>query len=498
MPTLPPFSFDIAADRARVDALLAKPHAVAAVGPRPVAQRRLSRRLLATLAATAPLILGMGLGNVLPDTGLATELAARVAQLPVLGSAPEIPVRQAALPVSIYLEVGRQADGSLDVPAMLSAWRNAGLPAAAAPGALNQVQALLPLFVGRHDPALEAQAVADAKAAAKALASAHPDVTLRLVAGQTVALAPAERSAWAGTIGRLAMDGAHDTALPATLASQRGHAEDSSMAHAEHAVARAVAETGLKAFRPSLWQMRSPEALADAAGKLQQANAELARATGWTGRVLGLDGRVALAMGPSSLEGLDAHVDSHTLDGTAQLSMQATWKSLGHEWFHAYDYALSNAVLAHPTRAPMTGSLQPLRQAPGHGATKAALASVLQAVGEGSPEWAAHRRHADATHHLTYFTTDLEASAYAFASHLNRSGASVLRSAFVSPGHAPERAPGAVEGARQAPAFARLFAVTATLNLAGGPAVSTPSLANWRQGRTVAAHPAPRSPSPSF
>lgn len=105
---------------------------------------------------------------------------------------------------------------------------------------------------------------------------------------------------------------------------------------ADHLVAararliEAVRTTGLAALRvpPVVWS--NPTALTSWADRLVEANTELQRTTGLPGQVLGLNGRVLLALDRTSS-------GTATATNGFYLLINADWGTLGHESFHTFD-----------------------------------------------------------------------------------------------------------------------------------------------------------------
>ena len=273
-----------------------------------------------------------------------------------------------------------------------------------------------------------------------------------------------------------------------------------SMDQAPSALEQAVRTAGLRSFSPSLWQMRSPEAMMDTAQKLQQANAELAHATGWKGQVLGLDGRVELSMGPIvASEVAPSAAALVAVDGTGRLQMVSGWAELGHEWFHAFDHVAAREVLVNPSQRPLTENAQVLRSF--HDTEiKQAARNLNESFNDGSPNWERQREEVDELTDKTYFTRGAEVGAFAFAAYLTKTGAKVLtHEAYADPGEAMEihRTPSLDEQEHQAPFFKALFDATLPLNLAGhGPPKMKP-INEWRSTRASveALIPATRNPT---
>lgn len=266
------------------------------------------------------------------------------------------------------------------------------------------------------------------------------------------------------------------------------------------AMEQAVRDAGLRSFSPSLWQMRSPEALLDTAEKLQAANAELERATGWKGQVLGLDGRVELSMGPLvEVEVAPTAAALVAADATGRLQMVSGWNELGHEWFHAFDHVAAREVLVNPSARPLTENAQVLRSFHDQD-IKVAIRNLNESLNDGSPNWERQREEVDDRNENVYFTRGTEVGAFAFAAYLNATGAKVLLPSNYQDGLdllEPHRAPSIEEREHQAPFFKAVFQATQPLNLSGHGAPKMKPIDQWRSMRASvdALVPAERRPT---
>lgn len=267
---------------------------------------------------------------------------------------------------------------------------------------------------------------------------------------------------------------------------------NTTMARAHQDLQNAMTEVGLGSFRLSLWQNRSPEAVAQTAVLLKQANQELQKATGWSGRTLGMDGRLNLTMGPV-IDQSEAHAFVRAVNDThsSTIEMTSGWESLGHEWFHVFDHVLARQVLKHPNHRPLSENAQMFRAAVNPEA-KQAMVQLNRAINDDSPHWHRLREAVDKQRGSIYFTRGTEAGAYAFAAFLDRSGAVVLNSNSTQLGYLePHRVPSVEEQALHQAPFRTLFEVTQRFHLDGGAPVGLPSMTQWRQARHT---PAPSAP----
>lgn len=109
------------------------------------------------------------------------------------------------------------------------------------------------------------------------------------------------------------------------------------MAAARERLLRAVDDAGLAGLRVPLATFNDSDNVERLAERLEQANAELQTATGWTGPVLGLRGRVMLTvMAPLNMS-------LAFPQQAGQVGLVSAWEDVGHEWIHAVDFALRTA-----------------------------------------------------------------------------------------------------------------------------------------------------------
>lgn len=118
---------------------------------------------------------------------------------------------------------------------------------------------------------------------------------------------------------------------------------------------KAVLETGLKDVQIPLSVWGDSYRLVNIAESLKQANLDLGLATGWNGKVLGLNGRVSLNLSNYG----DAYTSGYALNGQSLL-IQASWPELSHEWFHALDLTLSRLMLSYSWNESLTGNQKSL------------------------------------------------------------------------------------------------------------------------------------------
>jgi hypothetical protein len=96
----------------------------------------------------------------------------------------------------------------------------------------------------------------------------------------------------------------------------------------------ATDEAGLSSLRVPITMWENPADLELLAVNLKEANHELQGITGWSGGVLGLNGRVDLQIGTAGENSFAA------LAGGGRITIHTTFLGIGHEFIHALDYAL--------------------------------------------------------------------------------------------------------------------------------------------------------------
>lgn len=477
----------ITARRAAQDILLRPDLKVVAVGPRSMGQRALARVL--------PCLYKVGLGVgfsvlaawALTPTGLPQEVAARVVEASRIETAPEH-IHWVSGATSPFLEAGRQFDGSLSVPKMLLAWKSAGLPPDQAFAVLKKLEPMTPVLMGRVDPQLEGDFMADAAAASLALEQAYPQVVENLRTNKKIVMTPAQRksldAAWGG-VGALLLKQTQDFAGASPQLWTADTTPHQNMKKARQSLATAVQETGLRSLRLPLVYWATPQEVARAAQTLTTANSELATATGWTGQVLGLGGRVELALGNPSE---DYRASGVTLgDRSGRLQITTRWESLGHEWFHAFDRTLGRMVFAASDGANLSESMGPLRMVSDNKPVWQAMRVASIQVFEVAPEWEKLRENAAKVRDSNYWVDNSEGLAFAFATQLQHSTAQVLsrpQAEFDKTWQVePERIPLPIESAAQTPFFQALFKAAAPLGLSDPQ--RAPSMAQWKQHRSA-------------
>lgn len=369
------------------------------------------------------------------------------------------------LPIVGFLKAGLFNHGeSWSAEHMLNVWRSAGIKAETARLLLQELPSTIPDVSGmsrleaslrtnrawQSSSSLEQHFREDLEALELAEKSPRGEPTLfeKVAAG-------AEGDAWKALFVQLKSQGEDPARPDASL----------TIAKAKQVLAEAVQTVGLRSVSLSFEQWQSPASVAEAARRLVEANRELSRATGWKGKVLGLDGRVELALGkpitmPSASGVVTARKDN-------RLQMVAEWGSVGHEWFHAFDLTVSRLALAHSTSGPLSANLQPLRSVVDVG-VYGDMKNLLNTTEKKMPKWRAARE--GVKDNASYWSTSSEVLAFAFSSYLaHHVSAPLLASSNdrESIAREPERGPSDVEAAVLIRPFRQLFSAAAPLGLQG-------------------------------
>lgn len=256
---------------------------------------------------------------------------------------------------SRLLDVGQDRKG-WSVMRMLLAWRQAGLTVEEARAlSISVHEFALPTVMGRASESLEAAHQARLKAVEQVVAITRPDAwqALGRITPDTPLGLPddiasvvsnpdgQELLAWVALFGEIDLMSSRSTGLE--------DPQDLSWEEAKDSLAQATHDVGLKHVRVPLALWGCAPCLSDMALGLRQANADLSAIAGWSGPVLGLDGRVGLTLGV--LE--SAHADGHERSGES-LEVRSDWQDLAHEWFHALDLVVGRQTQPFPRPEPLS------------------------------------------------------------------------------------------------------------------------------------------------
>lgn len=326
---------------------------------------------------------------------------------------------------SRLLDVGQDRKG-WSVMRMLLGWRQAGLTVDEARAlSISLHEFALPTVMGRATAAQEAAHHARMRAVEKvvattrpevweALAQITPDTPLSLpddIASAVSAPDGQELLAWVALFGEIDLMSSRSTGLDDPL--------DLSLEQAQASLAQATHEVGLKHLQVPLASWGCAPCLSDIALGLRQANADLSAVTGWSGPVLGLDGRVGLTLGVLEQANTDGHERSGQL-----LELRSDWQDLPHEWFHALDLVMARHAQPFPRSQPISAHPpRPWRWWVGSRAARQWWISQEKLLVAASP-WVERRRQFAMEAGLSdpsYWTSPTEVLAFAFEHHVRTS-----------------------------------------------------------------------------
>lgn len=360
-----------------------------------------------------------------------------------------------SLPLPAHLQAGFK-DGQWSLERMLQVWRRAGMDPSTAGFVLDELARALPDLapLAQHQ---RSRAIIAAREASAGLERLDPEILARLplaASGQAFPISPGSlpASLTEEEIEGLWEDLAHfDDRRPTPPA----HVD--SMDQARALLAQAVEQTGLRALTLSLDQWRSPEEVALAASNLVKANALLEHATGWEGgKVLGLDGRVELAIGEPTHIPMAEGVAR--VDRSGRLQIAASWSALAHEWYHGFDYTASRMVMTHSLQQPLSRNLKPLRLVE-EDRPYQAMKELVEATRIQAPRWASARRQMSESGSWSYYWIDpAETLAFGFSAHLKHNLSADL---IVHSSASTHPAPDGLESQALAPFYTAVFRAAA-------------------------------------
>lgn len=231
----------------------------------------------------------------------------------------------------------------------------------------------------------------------------------------------------------------------------------------------AARASDLNTLRLHVSVFSSPQKVWTVAQELTQINKELQQATGWTGGVLGLGGRLDLTLS-KPLDIGAAGVMKTTPDG--RILVTGALSTLGHEWFHALDFAAAQQaftyvpVLAYTDPEITDPDFPTLARLPDVVQARAALTSALN-----NPKsvWFQNRTNTGSP----YWLRSTEAAAFAFQSLLisqnsvSAGGAEALPAAIRA--YNPQRSPSSDEIAVIGDRFEELFRSLDGMDWTGRP-----------------------------
>ncbi len=336
-----------------LDSLLARPSHVYVAGSQPLAERPLGPRFraLVTGGALSALLLLQATQGAQANERL-VEATAPIAQAtaaePVRFAQPEL-----VNPVALRDHSGVVASNGMDGMKLLEQWVEGGVT----PGQLRELTEVL---VVTQSPVVvrDAQTKADVLALAERTAGVF-EVRTRIQAAEflkdhSLGMLEADGVVGQGTaFVNVQAERSHDIQDTAdywmniTALRQGGPTADIYLAttqtpaqlnHAIDALKEAVVDTGLNSLRVPLPMWTSAGHLESVAQELTQANADLQRATGLDGAVLGLKGHLNLMVG------IPYDVAITNMPVAGQVHMQTPMDALAHEWLHGVDAMLAYQV----------------------------------------------------------------------------------------------------------------------------------------------------------
>lgn len=235
--------------------------------------------------------------------------------------------------------------GQVDANAMLEQWRQGGVSVEQAFELINVLALTQSPVIGRTQGSLDkaaelsasTRAIADIQNARNAefflrrhglealvedgRISAVEAINLETGTGQTWDQA----SAYWNKLARQRHDDTMPVGAPASAAD---------VAAAQHTLAAAVDQVGLASLRVPLAAWGNPQAMNAMADRLVEANATLQQLTGWSGQVLGLNGRISI----TPFAPADNAFAYRATDGSLRLDTH--WEDVPHEWVHVLDSVL--------------------------------------------------------------------------------------------------------------------------------------------------------------
>ena len=478
----------------QAQSILSKPGLhIDVVGSRPSFLRQITRytldmALISSLSTLA--VLGAG------KFGAIEEIQAFHQNATVQVLAPE-KVHWLNLPSSSFLEAGR-VDGEIQPDLLVQRWKASGLSEEQITQVSQKIGFLSPVLMGRNDPELEQHYQKEAAIVVQYLSQTFPEAEKNLSAlikaNSDVYSEMSLEENWldAEIVYKFNPDNAPHvrTNIPddVTVADQH--------AYAKQALEKAVQSTGLRSLRLPVLYASSPQYMYSSAVALEKANEELQSATGMTGQVLGLSGRVELFLGSPLYQPDLKGVVNTELSG--RIRMASVWEELGHEWLHALDRVVASEVLVNPGLDLMTRALKPLRLTK-DGNSYTVWKKGVQGIEEMAPEWMSHKTSIpqevldrQGKEHEHYWQSKTETMAFAFSAYLNTMpDVKVLRNHTASDiANEPKYAfayPSQQESQKQIPVWHALFAGLSSLKITHSPA---PSISQWKASRDkIKAHP---------
>lgn len=428
---------------------------------------RRRRKYKGLLLFAAQTLVFAGIFSVLLHySGLSSELFARIDPPTPFSEVKFAPPRALELPKSPFLEAGRRSDGSIDSELMEARFRAAGLRPRQAVDIASHLLPLSTNIIAVDDPAFEAILQGEARQAADYLEKSYPKAALAL-SGPNPPTHYDYDDRWVDFQVRMIwMSSYHKPRI-----SPAPNKEKMPAAHA--ALLEAVRTSGLRALRVAPSDLSDPASIKRLAARINEANQGLQRATGWTGGVLGLGGRLELTVGAP----ITGDVDGVTVSAMRSDRLRITGQphSLGHEWFHVLDFTMARRVFAAPTHETLSAQLAPFRVVHNHHLAtkwKTARSDLVAAA----PHWYRARRLEAITDLSPYWISNSETMAFAFQAHAAQTSHTLALTHPLEEYNRkyPHTYPTPTELEKQSPTWTELFASLSPLYQPAMQAASEP------------------------
>lgn len=332
--------------------ILSSPAQSVTVGSRPVHQRRswgVFQKAAAAVLLSATALVAQAHDRPSADGAAHTE---------AVSASQAVATQAARLSSNSLLDKAGQggvawmsAAGQVDGKAMLEQWRQGGVSVEQAFELINVLALTQSPVIGRTQGSLDKAAEVSASTRAIADIQNARNAEFFLQRHGLEALVDTQRiSAVEAFNVQTGEDQSWDQALDYwnTLARQRygeaplvnAKASGADVATAQQALLNAVDQVGLASLRVPLAAWGNPAAMTAMADRLVEANATLQQLTGWSGQVLGLNGRISI----TPFAPADNAFAYRAADGTLRLDTH--WEDVPHEWVHVLDSVLRTAPVA--------------------------------------------------------------------------------------------------------------------------------------------------------
>lgn len=311
------------------------------------AERKRIRRLIAIAAVLLVIEL------LAYHTGLLHEGMGRYYQRAPLNALP-MQTKWIQTPATPFLDAGRDDFGDVSMHRLLLAWQKAGMSSSQAHRVLDIVSTMGPIVMGVNDPDLERTLREDQASRIQRLHQEFPALYSKLRIAHPLnkdILPPYElNEGWSTVEQRLIQMKSH------APGHQINEKEDRILAQSN--LARAVGEGGIRVLRLGFIDEQTAliGGMAEAIG---YQNEQMKTLTGWSGRVLGLEGRVAINLQtPDTAQNAGITTD----DPQDYIQVVGDWWTLPHEWFHALDIVAARQAFEYGGRGTLTSNLRLFRK----------------------------------------------------------------------------------------------------------------------------------------